>query len=461
MAKQANGFGRVMALLMIGALLSACEAGTAPPPAATAAPQASVVAEDAPAPAETAWPAPDKIERDGPDADLMVLVGDMDNFGFGFPEDFDPFTGNSTPVHAFPFQPSAKDASATDRIMVPSGWKVAGGDGYTAETKRPDNLPQALRVGFDHGDVALRSVALQLFVDDFQAPRWGTRFRASINGVELPMLGAMLNALDQTGPIGKVLTLQLLPEQVPLLKDGKLELRIDDPQNDAADGFALDFVRVLVNPKPWRYTGTIRGQATSTENGNPIAGVLVSASNTSQATTDADGRFVLTDVPAGMAVVSGSHPEYQGDTESADLVAGQSVDVHLELAPAARSSDSLAEQLDAQGRVDLYGIYFDTDKASLKAESTTTLEQVLGLLQQRPQLRLTVAGHTDAAASDAHNRELSERRAQAVVAWLVDKGVDAGRLQAEGHGESRPVVGNDSAEGRALNRRVEIRDASG
>ena len=86
---------------------------------------------------------------------------------------------------------------------------------------------------------------------------------------------------------------------------------------------------------------------------------------------------------------------------------------------------------------------------------------MLGLLQQRRQLRLTVAGHTDAAASDAHNRELSERRAQAVVAWLVDKGVDAGRLQAEGHGESRPVAGNDSAEGRALNRRVEIRDASG
>ena len=111
--------------------------------------------------------------------------------------------------------------------------------------------------------------------------------------------------------------------------------------------------------------------------------------------------------------------------------------------------------------MDLYGIYFDTDKASLKAESTATLEQVLGLLQQRPQLRLTVAGHTDAAASDAHNRELSERRAQAVVAWLVEKGVDAARLQAEGHGESRPVAGNDSAQGRALNRRVEIRDASG
>ena len=73
----------------------------------------------------------------------------------------------------------------------------------------------------------------------------------------------------------------------------------------------------------------------------------------------------------------------------------------------------------------------------------------------------TVAGHTDAAASDAHNRELSERRAQAVVAWLVEEGVDAARLQAEGHGESRPVAGNDSAEGRALNRRVEIRDASG
>ena len=104
----------------------------------------------------------------------------------------------------------------------------------------------------------------------------------------------------------------------------------------------------------------------------------------------------------------------------------------------------------------VYGIYFDTDKASLKPESDATLHQVLALLNARPQLRLRVTGHTDDQGSDAHNLTLSQQRAAAVVAWLVDKGIAADRLQSEGDGETRPVASNATEQGRALNRRVEI-----
>ena len=448
--------------LLAGALLlalTACKpADTAPPanagPALPASPTAAVVETNT----DDAWPAPDRIERDGPDAELMVQIGDLDNFGFSFPEGFDPFTGKSTPVHPFPFQPGDKDARGTDRIMVVSGHKAAGGDGYTSGTERPGNLPQSLRVAFDLGDIQVTGAALQLFVDDFQAPVWGTRYQARINGTDVPALATTLNALDQTGPIGKLVTVQLLPEHLPLLREGRLEIAVDDPANDVADGFAFDFVRLLVNPKPWRYAGAIHGVAVDKATGEPLAGVLVSSGNTSQATTAVDGSFVLERVPAGMAVVLGSHPDYQADTETADLVADERVDVRLELEPAGKTAESLGEQLDKQGKVDLYGIYFDTDKATLKDDSTEVLEQVLALLQARPQLQLAVAGHTDAEGGDAHNLDLSGRRAEAVVAWLVAHGVDAARLRAEGHGESRPVANNGTAEGRALNRRVEIRD---
>lgn len=445
----------------IALLLAACGSGEQPAVATTAGTGVTPPPATSEAgPMEDAWPAPDKIERDGPDAELMVQVGDLDNFGFGFPQDFDPFTGKSTPVHPFPFQPGEKDARGTDRIMVVSGHQRAGGDGYTAQTERPGNLPQSLRVGFDLDGVQVERAALQLFVDDFQAPVWGNRFRVRINGSEVPVAAMTLNALDQTGPIGKLVTIELLPEQLPLLRDGKLELAIDDPEHDAADGFALDFARLLVNPKPWRYSGSLHGTAVDKASGEPLAGVLVSASNTRQSTTAADGRFVLEQVPAGLAVVSGSHPDYLPDTEAADLVAGERVEVRLELEPAARTGEGLGAQLDEQGKVDLYGIYFDTDKATLKDESTAVLEQVRALLASRPQLRLVVAGHTDAEGADEHNMALSARRAEAVVAWLGEHAVEVARLRAEGHGESRPVANNATSEGRALNRRVEIRDAS-
>ena len=409
---------------------------------------------------QAAWPAPDQVLRDGPDAELMVQVGDMDNFGFGFPDGFDLFTGKSTPVHPFPFKPDASDARGTDRIMLASGWRSASGDGYTYESERPGNLPQPLRVAFDPDGVQVKRAALQLFVDDFQAPVWGTHYVARINGSPVPVLETTLNALDQTGPVGKLVTIELLAEQLPLLADGKLEVSIDDPGHDVADGFALDFVRLLINPKPWRHVGTIRGVAVDKANGASLAGVLVSAGNTRQATTGDDGRFVLEGVPAGLAIVSGSHPDYLSATETADLIAGDDVDVRLELEAAARTSESLGTQLDKQGKVDLYGIYFDTDKATLKEASTAVLEQVHALLDARPQLRLVVAGHTDAEGGDTHNLGLSDRRAAAVVAWLVSQGIEAGRLQAEGHGESQPVANNGTAVGRALNRRVEIRDAA-
>lgn len=406
------------------------------------------------------WKQTFRTERDGPEADLLVQVGDIDNLGFGWPNGFDPFTGKSTPVHRFPYLPEADDPPGTDRIMVVSGYAGGEGahrDGYTYETQRPGNQPQPLTFEFDASGIEVKVVALQLFVDDFQSKRMGSRFRAWLDGTEVGDLAVTLNALDQTGPIGKLLTLQLLPEYLDLVRDGKLVVRIDDPDNDAGDGYAFDFARLLINPKGYKYTGTVRGIAVDTEAGRPLAGVLVSASNVRQAQTDAQGKFTLEDVPAGLVVTTGSKPGYTPDSEAEDLIAGETLDLVLELAPLKTDSGSLAEQLERERKVDLYGIYFDTAKATLKPESEATLQQVLGVLEADPPLRLVIAGHTDSEGGDDYNQSLSERRAAAVVAWLTGKGIAAERLSSEGLGESRPVADNASEAGRALNRRVEVR----
>ena len=405
-----------------------------------------------------AWKQTRRVERNAQEAELLVQLGDIDNLGFGWPAGFDPFSGKSTPVHRYPWAPETDDPPGTDRVMVVSGYKGAAGrrkDGYTNSTSRPDNTPQPLKVEFDPGALQIKAAVLQLFVDDFQAPVWGSRYVVRLDGKEAPDIALVVNQLSQTGPIGKLLNLQLLPEYLPLLADGKLAISIDDPHGDVGDGFAFDFVRLLVNPKAFAHVGTLRGIVLD-KAGKPIAGALVSAGNIRQATTGADGRFELRDVPAGLAVTTASHPDFITGSAQEDVEAGGTVDLVLELAQA--EPQDLAARLDSDGKVDLYGIYFDTDKAALKPESEPVLRQVLKLLGDRPQLELGIAGHTDSQAGDAYNLDLSLRRAQAVVQWLVREGVDAARLDAQGFGETRPVADNASAAGRALNRRVEIRD---
>lgn len=109
-----------------------------------------------------------------------------------------------------------------------------------------------------------------------------------------------------------------------------------------------------------------------------------------------------------------------------------------------------------QKRAVLYGIRFDSNADVPRPESGPTLDQLAAALQGDAALRLLVEGHTDATNSDAYNLDLSQRRAQAVVAALVKRGVAGQRLQAKGFGRVRPVADNATAQGRALNRRVEV-----
>lgn len=111
----------------------------------------------------------------------------------------------------------------------------------------------------------------------------------------------------------------------------------------------------------------------------------------------------------------------------------------------------------ATGRVALYGILFDFDRAEIKPESRPTLEEIAKYLRANPQVGLIVAGHTDATGAFDYNVELSRRRAAAVVAALTrEYGIAPARLTPFGVGPAAPVAPNDSEDGRAKNRRVEL-----
>lgn len=118
---------------------------------------------------------------------------------------------------------------------------------------------------------------------------------------------------------------------------------------------------------------------------------------------------------------------------------------------------AMQKAIDKDGRVALYGILFDFDKAVIRPDSKPTLDEIGKLMQANPQLKVVVSGHTDAKGGFAYNVDLSNRRAAAVVDALVRQyGIAAGRMQAFGVGMASPVASNDDEAGRAKNRRVEL-----
>lgn len=117
----------------------------------------------------------------------------------------------------------------------------------------------------------------------------------------------------------------------------------------------------------------------------------------------------------------------------------------------------LYSQLEAEGRVATQGILFAIDSDVIKPESTPTLEEIGRMLQDHPDMRLSIEGHTDSDGDDAHNQDLSERRAAAVGAFMTSEyGVDGSRLETVGFGESIPAADNTTPEGKQQNRRVEL-----
>lgn len=115
----------------------------------------------------------------------------------------------------------------------------------------------------------------------------------------------------------------------------------------------------------------------------------------------------------------------------------------------------------AHRKIILRGVNFDFDKAVIRHDAADILDEAAEILRDQPDVEVAVDGHTDALGKDDYNQRLSERRAQAVADYLSSHGVAASRLRVRGFGESRPVASNDSEEGRAQNRRVELNIVGG
>lgn len=146
-------------------------------------------------------------------------------------------------------------------------------------------------------------------------------------------------------------------------------------------------------------------------------------------------------------------PHSGGDGQRVRLIAAETKAMENQMVDATGMQAAINET----GKVTLYGIYFDTDSATVNPESAPTLTEIAGLLANSPDLDIIVVGHTDYVGGYEYNMNLSERRANAVTTALTnDYGVDVSRLSSAGVGYLAPAASNETDDGRALNRRVEL-----
>lgn len=397
------------------------------------------------------------------EAEWIIRVGDVDNLGFGWPEGFDPFCGRMSDAHGYPWEPQKSDVPGLDRILLGSRYDPArqtcGGDGYSGSYDKkqskpvPWNLPtEALR------GVAVHDAFLQIFIDDFQAPSWGSRYQVTLDGRRFTEAEKLLNAIDQSGPVGKLVTIPL-PEEFYADLTGKprLTLAIDETKG-CGDGFAIDFVRLLVNRKRENTCkGTIRGRVVSSEDDSALAGARVFLADKTSVETDAEGRFTLADVPTGFEVVTAAADGYADGSATADVGQGdENPEIELRLAKG-KALVFDRQPLAVGQRLELKTILFDVGRAELKPKSKPELDKVVRFLKANPTTEIELSGHTSSEGGADENRSLSYRRVKACKDYVVGKGIDPGRITAVGYGPDQPVAPNDTEKNRQKNRRVELR----
>lgn len=198
----------------------------------------------------------------------------------------------------------------------------------------------------------------------------------------------------------------------------------------------------------------VQGQVTDSKTGKPVAAVveLADLSNktvTGKVSTDENGYYLIT-LPVGKDYAFSVNRKGYLFYSDQFLIAQRTPD-------SVYRKNIALQPIELNASIVLKNIFFDVGRYELRTESLAELDKLVQLLQENPALKIEISGHTDNQGKPADNLLLSNNRAKAVVGYLVSKSVPAARLTAKGYGETQPVADNKTEEGRALNRRTEMK----
>jgi OmpA-OmpF porin, OOP family len=416
---------------------------------------------------DTEWNQQLAVVTNSIEADYIIRIGDVDNLNFGWPEGFDPFCGRMTETHNYPWAPIESDLPGFDRILMSSRFKPekpapCGGDGYSGSYDAVTSRPATWKIPTTVlKDVAVQNAYVQIFIDDFQSKLFCSKFQMIINGKRFIEGERVLNAIDQTGPVGKLISIPLNEEHYSMLSSGTGISLLIDESSGSADGFAMDFVRILVNRKRSNScVGNIRGRVLIKDTDTPIANATVFTPDKKYAKTNSAGEFEMFGIPTGFEILSASSTGYADGQAAADVGEGNdNPEVVVYLTPGKAASFN-NKQVKVGESITLNNILFDQGKADIKNESKPDLDKVVAFLKANASIQVELSGHTSSEGDRDMNRSLSYKRVKACRDYIVNAGIAEDRLIAVGYGPDRPIASNDTPSGRVQNRRVEMRITS-
>lgn len=276
-----------------------------------------------------------------PQAAVMIRVGDIDNLNYGWPENFNPFSGKSTEAHNWPMEIPENDTTGYDVACVVSSYGVketpCGGDGYSGnhlllrDKYQTSVFPYHIPLGLSP-QMKIDSVIIQVFLDDFQASEFCAKYEVTLNGKRASFMERIINGLHQSGPIGKLVSIGVPEEFLPLFAEKELVILIDDPNTGAGDGYAIDFFKILINPvKKAMSTGNIEGQLLDINTGEALANRMIEIPGFGKIKTDAKGKYAVKNVSAGLHVVEVKIDGYPEKIFNIDVEEGQTTNFNLEM----------------------------------------------------------------------------------------------------------------------------------
>ncbi|WFD11048.1 SdrD B-like domain-containing protein [Tepidibacter hydrothermalis] len=302
-----------------------------------------------------------------------------------------PFSGESTSAHYWgsgndpydnfkwdeinKYEPNGLDAiitvSSYEKEQNVSG---IGADGYSNRQIRIPQYPGIERapkitpkdekgiININHNiknikdqnnNFEVKAAKLQMFVDDFQPKAGGATAGGATYQVKfiaddktetrIPEFEELINHLNQTGPVGKLITFEMPSKYYDLLENNNnLHISIDDPTTGAGDGYAIDFVKLLINPKDLMHEGTIKGKITDIKTNQPIGKAYVEVNGKWRIYTDEQGNYKIPNVTSGLASVKAYKAgAYIGKTKTIDVVDNQESILNFQLEPFSSLDNSI------------------------------------------------------------------------------------------------------------------------